>query len=79
MSEPTVVIGVMTSDDAEEYNEAINYISEKQNDISKIIRKQTHIIKAEVNNIQQDLSKKTKQIQIIQKELNETIHCYQET
>ena len=61
------------SDDAEEYNEAINDIYEKQNNISKIIGKQTHIIKAEVNNIHQDLSKKTKQIQIIQKELNETI------
>ena len=64
----------MTSDDAEEYNEAINDIYEKQHNISKIIGKQTHIIKAEVNNIHQDLSKKTKQIQIIQKELNETIH-----
>ena len=31
------VIRVMTSDDAEEYNEAINNIYEKQNDISKII------------------------------------------
>ena len=49
------VIGVMTSDDAEEYNEAINDIYEKQNNISKIIRKQTHIIRAEVNNIHQDL------------------------
>ena len=64
----------MTSDDAEEYNEGINDIYEKQNNISKIIRKQTHIIKAEVNNIHQDLKKKTKQIQILQKKLNETIH-----
>ena len=54
------VIGVMTSDDAEEYNEAIDDIYEKQNNISKIIGKQTHIIKAEVNNIHQDLSKKNK-------------------
>ena len=68
------VIGVMTSDDAEEYKEAINDIYEKQNNISKIIGKQTHIIKAEVNNIHQDLNKKTKQIQNIQKELNETIN-----
>ena len=67
------VIGVMTSDDAEEYNEAINDVYEKQNNISKIIGKQTHIIKAEVNNIHQDLKKKTKQIQNIQKELNKTI------
>ena len=68
------IIGVMTSDDAEEYNEAINDIYEKQNNISKIIGKQIHIIKAEVNNIHQDLNKKTKQIQTIQKKLNETIH-----
>ena len=67
------VIRVMTSDDAEEYNEAINDIYGKQNNISKIIGKQTHIIKAVVNNIHQDLNKKTKQIQIIQKELNETM------
>ena len=39
-----LVIGMMTSDDAEEYNEAINNIYEKQNNISKIIGKQTHII-----------------------------------
>ena len=51
------VIGVMTSDDAEKYIEAINDIYEKQNNISKIIGKQTHIIKAEVNNIHQDLNK----------------------
>ena len=68
------VIRVMTSDDAEEYNEAINDIYEKKNNIRKIIGKQTHIIKAEVNNIHQDLYTKTKQIQTIQKELNETIH-----
>ena len=68
------VIRGMTFNDAEEYNEAINDIYEKQNNIRKIIGKQTNIIKAEVSNIHQDLSKKTKQIQIIQKELNETIH-----
>ena len=32
------------------------------------------IVKAEANNIHQGLKKKTKQIQTIQKELNETIH-----
>ena len=68
------VIGVMTSDDAEEYNEAINDIYEKQNNISKIIGKQTHTIKAEVNNIYQDLKKKTKQIQ---RELNERMEDYE--
>ena len=68
------VIGVMTSDNAEEYNEAINCIYEKQNNISKIIGKQTHIIKADVNNILQDLKKKSKQIQTIQREVNETNH-----
>ena len=45
------VIGVMISDDSEEYNEAISNIYEKQNNISKIIGKETHIIKAEVNDI----------------------------
>ena len=68
------VIGVMTSDDAEEYNEVINDIYEKQNNIIKIIGKQTYIIKAEVNNIHQDLNKKTKQIQTIQEKPNKTIH-----
>ena len=58
----------------QEYKEAINDIYEKQNNISKIIGKQTHIIKAKVNNIHQDINKKTKQIQTIQKKLNETIH-----
>ena len=48
------VIGVMTSDDAEEYNEAINDIYEKQNNFSNIIAKQTHVIKVEVDNIHQD-------------------------
>ena len=38
------------------------------------IGKQTHVIQAELNNIHQNLNKKTKQIQIIQKELNKTIH-----
>ena len=52
------VIGVTTSDDAEEYKEVINDIYEKQNNISKIIGKQTHIIKVEVNNIHQYLNKK---------------------
>ena len=61
------VIEVMTSDDVEEYNEVINDIYQKQNNISRIIGKQTHIIKAELNNIHQDLNKKTKQIQTIQK------------
>ena len=32
------------------------------------------IVKAEVNNIYQDLHRETKQIQTIQEELNETIH-----
>ena len=32
------------------------------------------IVKAEANNMHQDLNKKTKQIQTFQKELNETIH-----
>ena len=63
---------VMTSDDAEEYDEAINDIYEKK--ISKILGKQAGIRKADVNNMYQDLNKKTKQIQTIQKELNETIH-----
>ena len=56
------VIAVMTSKDAEEYNEAMNVIYENQNNISKIRGKQTHIIKAEVNNFHQDVNKKTKQI-----------------
>ena len=54
------VIGVMTSDDAEEYDKAINDMYEMQNNISKIIAKQTHVIKAEINNSHQDLNKKTK-------------------
>ena len=37
------MIGVMTSDDAEEYKEAINKIYDKQNNLRKIVRKQTHI------------------------------------
>ena len=71
---PRLVIGVMISDEAEKYNEIINDIYVKQNNISKIIGKQTHIIKAKVNNIHQELNKKTKQIQTIRKERNETIH-----
>ena len=59
------VIGVMTSDDVEECNEAINDIYEKQNNICKIIGKPTHIMKAEVNNIHQDSKKINKQTQII--------------
>ena len=51
----------MTSDDAEEYNETIIDIYEKQNNPSKMIEKRTHIIKSEVNNIHWDLNKKTSQ------------------
>ena len=68
------VIEVMTSDDAEEYVEAINDFHGKTNNINKIIGKETRIIKAEVINIHQDLNKETKKIQTIQKELNKTIH-----
>ena len=60
------VIGVKTSDDA------INDIYKKQNNISKIIGKQTHIIKAKVNNSHQNFNKETNQIGTIQKKLNET-------
>ena len=68
------VTGVKTSDIAGEYNKAISDMYENQNNLIKIIGKQTHIIKAEVNNIHQDLNKKTNQINTIQMELNNDIH-----
>ena len=37
-----------------EYNEVINNIYEKQSNLSKLVKKQTHIIKDEVNIIHQD-------------------------
>ena len=52
----------MTSDVAEEYNEEINDIYEKQNNLSKIIRKHTHIMEAEVTNVHQDINRKINQI-----------------
>ena len=41
----------MTSDDAEEYHTAINELHDRQNNLSKILRNQTHIVKSEINNI----------------------------
>ena len=40
------VIGVMTSEDAEEYDNAINELHDRQNNLRKILRKQTHIVKS---------------------------------
>ena len=59
------VIAVMTSDEAEEYDKAINDIYEKQSNISKIVKKQTNILKKGVTYIHQHLDKKTNQIQTI--------------
>ena len=44
-------IGVMTNDDAEQQDEAIQDAYEKQKKFSEIIGKQTNLIKAKVNNI----------------------------
>ena len=60
------VIGVMTSDDAEEYDNVTNELHDRQNNISKILRKQTHIVKSEINNIHLELYRKSQEIASIQ-------------
>ena len=67
------VIEVMTSDDAEEYDNAINELHDRQNNHSKILRKQTHIVKSEINNIHLELNQKSQEITNIQQQLKETI------
>ena len=67
------VTGVMTSDDAEEYDNAINELHDRQTNLSKILRKQTHIVKSEINNIHLELNQKSQEIANIQQQLNETI------
>ena len=56
------VIGVMTFDDAEEYDNTINELHDRQNNLSKILRKQTHIVKSEINNIHLELNQKSQEI-----------------
>ena len=60
------VIGVMTSNDAEEYDNAIDELNARQNNLSTILRKQTHIVKSEINNIHLELNKKSQAIAKIQ-------------
>ena len=67
------VIEVMITDEAQEYNDAINEICEKQNNLCKIGIKQTHITKAGINNIHQDLNRNANQNYNILKELNVTL------
>ena len=67
------VIGVMTSDDAEEYDNAINELHDRQNNLSNILRKQSHIVKSEINNIHLELNQKSQEIANIEQQLNETI------
>ena len=67
------VIGVMTSENAEEYDNAINELHDRQNNLSKMLRNQTHIVKSEINNIHLELNQKSQEIIKIQQQLNETI------
>ena len=67
------VTGVMTSDDAEEYDNSINEVHDRQNNLSKLLRKQTHVVKSEINNIHLELNKKSQEIANIQQQLNKTI------
>ena len=67
------VIGVMTSDDAEEYDNAINELHGRHNNLRKILKNQTHIVKSEINNIHLELNQKSQEISKIQPQLNETI------
>ena len=50
------VVGVMTSDHAEEYDTTISGVHERQNNLSKILRNQTPIVKSEMNNIHLELN-----------------------
>ena len=45
------VIGMITSDDAEEYDNTINELYDRYNNLSNILRKQTYVVKSEINNI----------------------------
>ena len=62
-----LVIGVMTTDDEEECYEGMNNIYKKQSNLRKIVRKQTPIIKDEINNIHQDLAIKANKFTILKK------------
>ena len=67
------VVGLLTSEDGEEYTNAINELNDRQGNLSRIMKKQTHIIGAEIQNIHEELHLRNTEIQQLQTVLTETI------
>ena len=69
-----LVIGVMTSDDAEENDNAIIELHDRRNNLSIILRSQTHLVESEINNIHLQLNQKSQEVIKIQQQLSDTIN-----
>ena len=67
------VIGLLTSEDGKEYTNAINELNDRQSNLSRIMKQQTHIIGAELQNVHEELHLRNKEIQELQVILTETI------
>ena len=67
------VVGLLTSEDGEEYTNAINKLNDRQGNLSRIMKQQTHIIGAELHNIHEELHLRNTEIQELQTILTETI------
>ena len=70
------VIGLLTSKDGEEYTNAINELNDRQDNLSRIMKQQTHIIGAELQNIHEEVHLRNTEIQELQIILTETIKIY---
>ena len=49
------VVGLLTSEDGEEYKNSINELNDRQSNLSHIMKQKTHIIGAELQNIHEEL------------------------
>ena len=67
------VVGLLTSEDGEEYTHAINELNDRQGNLSRIMKQQTDIIGVELQNIHEELHLRNKEIQELQVILTETI------
>ena len=67
------IVGLLTSEDGKEYTNAINELNDRQSNLSRIMKQQTHIIGAELQNIHEELHLRNTAIQELQTTLTETI------
>lgn len=56
-------VGLLTSEDGEEYSDMMNELHTRQSNLSRIMGKQTHIVKVEIEEIHKELCTRTEEIQ----------------